>query len=212
MIVTHHLVDIPPVDAIIVLGRGVEGDGTLSDKCKYSAEVAVELAHLLVPRVVVFSGGRSWQQVQAGEMPPAEGARMRELAMDLDGSNYGDVPFEEETESTSTVENFVNSASLLNLRPGDRLGILSDRLHHRFGRPMAIGKLVLPGVKLFPFEVPDISEPRKIDIIEEAVSAAMTKIFMFGVEPGNVVDIMSRQRKIEKINSLRPNITAPKAA
>src|SRR5690242_13867301 len=114
------------IDAMLVLGRGIEGDGTLSDWSRERAEVAVGVASALLPRVVVFSGGRSWQQAASGIAPPSEGGTMLQHAnVVADNALPTQIEWYAEETSESTVANMVNSHSLLGLCAGETLGILS---------------------------------------------------------------------------------------
>lgn len=189
------------VDGILVLGRGIEADGTLS---KLSAErtiVAMELANQLLPKVVVFSGGRSWRQVAEGVSPPSEGGAMLQYAHEVAGGSLPvGVEFLAEEESESTVANMVNSRDLLGLAAGMSLGLLSDKLHFLYGRPELIAGKVFADVAIRPFMIPVAYTPEQAR--EEWLSTFATRVALAGVRRGNVDSIMARQRGLERFNGM----------
>jgi hypothetical protein len=63
------------VDAMVVLGRGINEQGELSQTGYDRARAAAHLTYLMSNgplRTVVNTGGRSWKQVLAGQMPPRQ--------------------------------------------------------------------------------------------------------------------------------------------
>jgi hypothetical protein len=190
------------IDALLVLGRGIGEDGILSEEGIERAEDAVYIARLLVPEVVVFGGGHSWDQELMGVEPPmSEGGAGLAHAISYMGDNIPrGTRFLAEEESQSTVETMLKSKSLLGLdRPNPVVGILSDRLHFEYGRVEHLGKLALPGVERVHFRI--AGEITPTERREEQIIAASTRLFMVGVRPGNDEAIMRRQHALEATNA-----------
>jgi len=191
-----------PIDALLVLGRGIEPDGTLSQTGFERAEAAVDIARLLTPRVVVFSGGHSWAQALEGITPPSEGGVMLAHASGfVDDDVRSRTSFLAEETSTSTVANMVNSRSLLRLpENGARLGVMSDVLHFDSGQvPYAAG-LVFPNAEIIPFKINRGETPGSV--YEAKLTIFMTKVAMAGVKAGDERTIMRRQRALERGNAV----------
>jgi hypothetical protein len=192
------------IDALVVLGHGVDGNGELTHGSMRRSEVAVHVADLLHPRIVVFSGGRSWRQVVASELPPvSEGQAMLEHAKIYSARKSNQplsdkIDWETEDESTSTVANLANSSRLLNLQRGETLGLLSDDLHNLYNRVAYLGQLVFPKNKTLPLTFKTIFNQNEKD--EERRIAYATRFMMFGVRAGNIPAIMRRQRALEAAN------------
>ena len=216
-----------PVDALIVLGRGIEPSGELSETDKRRAIEAVYIGTFLRPRVVVFSGGRAWRQVPDNEnMVMSEGATMLNYATRFATAHQSERQLPQQTEwlaeglSTSLTGNFINSADLINLRQGEILGYLTDEVQDHYHRPLLLAQLVFPGHEILPLTIPVIDEDiqrtkeqtkvlieaRDKAIAEEHRIAFATKIAMFGVWPGNFHAIRRRQRALEAANRQAQNI------
>lgn len=196
-------------DALLVLGRGIDEYGTLSLASEQRAVVAARVSELVLPRVVVFSGGRSWRQVAAGVDPPAEGESMRDRAtQELNGKVPTGVQFLAENDSVSTAENMTNSALLLGLLPGETLAIMSDERHFAYGRVHQLGSLAFPGQPKLAFRLPDPESPSSSEIREEWIASVVTRFVMLGVRPGNHRAMMQRHRWIEALNAIRCKIPA----
>jgi hypothetical protein len=191
-----------PIDALLVLGRGIEPDGTLSQTGFERAEVAVDIARRLIPRVVVFSGGHSWVQALEGITPPSEGgAMLAHASRFIDDDLRSRTRFLAEETSTSTVANMVNSRPQLGLsESGARLGILSDSLHFRFGRAQRLARLVFPNTVITPLQIDREETPGSVR--DEKLTALMTRVAMAGVSAGNEQAIMRRQRALERGNAV----------
>jgi hypothetical protein len=195
-----------PIDALIVLGRGIDGSGELTADSLRRSQVAVHIGELLGPRVVVFSGGRSWRQVEQGEQPPiSEGEAMLERAQRYAIRKRNQplpdkIEWLSENESTNTTENFAYSSDLINLRPREILAYLTDDLHDLYQRAFFLSNLVYPGHEIVPITIPTIFTHNQKD--EERLSNIATRFFMFGVRPGNIDAIMRRQRVLESANRL----------
>jgi len=200
--------DSAPFDALLVLGRGIDERG-LSETSKLRARMAVDLALIALPSVVVFSGGHSWvQELEDREPPKSEGAEMlaeaRSYIAELGEGKFAGIRFLAEQTSTSK--------QLLGLPDrGGILGILTDEPHNREKRVDYLAKLVFPGTTVVVHDtVPN--ETTKAGDAEERLAALTTKVFMFGVRRGNSKAIMSRQRKLEKANALYRRFSDRKAA
>lgn len=193
--------EVPPIDALLVLGRGIDRHGNLSPTGLARVEEALRIARVCVPQVVVFSGGHSWVQELAGDEVPSEGGAMLAYANVCGATELSDTRFVAEEESTSTVENMVNSKPLLTLGPEEAsLGIVSDRLHFTGGRIDYLAGLVFPGVQIHSFCITEEVTPEALRA--EKLVSTMTKLCMWGVRPGNDRAIMRRQRGLERANSL----------
>lgn len=205
------------VDALLVLGRGIDADGHLTESGRERVPVALAAARVLTPRVVVFSGGHSWVQERDGIDPPSEGGAMLRLAhqeMGQNGSLPDAAPIAEET-STSTVGNFINSKPLLDLQPGDKLGIVSDDLHFLHRRPQNIAHKVLPGVEVHPIVFPmrfSSHTERRHHEREEFLASVALRLVLLGVKPGDTDTIAHRQQRLYDMNiKLRPSGGASQA-
>lgn len=199
------------VDALIVLGKGIDEDGNLSESGRERVPVALEVARELMPRVVVFSGGHSWVQERDGINPPSEGGAMLRLAQQ-ELSQHGDALDAEllaEETSINTVGNFINSKPLLNLGRGDKLGVVSDSLHFLYQRPLNIARKVLPGVDVYPITFPmrySSYKERRRHEREEFLASAASRLVLLGVEPGDTDTIARRQQRLHSVNiRLRPS-------
>lgn len=192
------------LDSLLVLGRGIDEQGNLSETGFDRARVAVDIARCALPQVIVFSGGRSWVQVERGIHPPSEGGAMLRYAQEsMVDSQLPTTVFKAEEESTSTAENMVLSRAMLALPDSNEatLGILSDELHFSRGRVDHLAGLVFPRVKIVPFILENRPDASPAARREEKISAAVTRVAMLGVTPGNDHEIMQRQRILERGNS-----------
>jgi hypothetical protein len=192
------------VNALVVLGRELDSNSELTMSGIQRSEVAVYIADLMHPRIVVFSGGRSWRQVMAGVQPTiSEGQAMLEhaVAYSLRKSIKplsDKVEWVTEDESTSTVQNLIFSSPLLNLQPNENLAILSDELHYLYNRPTYLAHLVYPQHEILPLSFKTVMTQNDKD--HERQIAIATKLFMFGVRSGNFSAILKRQRALEATN------------
>lgn len=209
--------DSPQLDALLVLGRGIDEYGQLSETSRLRTRMAVDLALIAMPSVVVFSGGSSWKQRLEGEEPPiSEGAGMlaeaREYIAELGEEKFAGITlFLDEKESGSTTENMEKSRGLLNLpKRGGVLGIMTDELHNREKRVDFLAKLVFPKTAIVVYDTvpnPDITEA---DVALEKKTALATRVAMFGVWRGHGKAIMRRQRMLERANALRERLSKAK--
>jgi len=189
------------IDALLVLGRGIEPDGTLSETGFERTKAAVELSRVVLPKVVVFSGGRSWRQSRAGILPPSEGGAMLRYAQQIMSNRPPKgVEFLAEEMSESTVANMVASKSLLQLGAHATLGLMSDRLHFSQGRPQFLAIRVFPNTTVVPLIVENSHPPSADDIAEERRATLVTMLAMTGVNRGDDRAIMRRQRILERLN------------
>jgi len=202
--------EVVPADALLVLGRGISEDGVLSETSRLRAEMAVDLARVAMPNVIVFSGGHSWVQEREGSKVPSEGEAMRKVAIAYLGeASLGSTALLAEEKSHSTVENMVNSKPLLNLAPGQRLDILTDELHDKEGRVTYLANLIYPDQKVRVItSVPNTVEQGAE--AEEKKATMMTKLFMRGVRPGNDKAAMRHQHALEKANSFYRSLLGAK--
>jgi hypothetical protein len=207
MIVYPGCQELPHIDALLILGRGVDEQGALSETGQERVQAAAWLGAVLAPelRVIVASGARSWKQTADGIITPSEGGTMLQDLTTTFETTYGGVPdgleLQAEEASTSTVENFVNSSPLLNLQKGERLGVLSDPLHFMFYRPQYLGRLTLPDTCIVPLELPAHKTPTLPETTEELVSTIAARILMAGVKKGNHDSIMRQQRRLQAFNT-----------
>ncbi|MEE8455068.1 MAG: YdcF family protein [Limibaculum sp.] len=134
-----------PVDAILVLGGGVDGDGVLGYSSRRRVAGAVALLQAGRARNLILTGGPDWVH------PDFSAAKlMRDHAIVL-----GAAPevLLIEDRSSSTFENLRFGFALASLRGFDRLAILTDAFHLErtralagyFGHPDA-GLVAVPGL------------------------------------------------------------------
>lgn len=189
------------IDALLVLGRGIEPDGTLSETGFERTKAAVELTRVVLPKVVVFSGGRSWRQAQAGISPPSEGGAMLHYAHKLMGDHPPrGVEFLAEETSESTVANMVKSKPLLKLGAHATLGLMSDRLHFSQGRPQFLASRVFSNTTVVPLVIENSHPPSADDITEERRATLASMLAMTGVTKGDDTAMMRHQRALEWLN------------
>jgi uncharacterized SAM-binding protein YcdF (DUF218 family) len=140
-----------PVDAIIVLGSGTDGDGVLGYSSRRRVATAVELLKAGKAGMLILSGGAI-----GSEFPPI-GALMKEHAIGL-GAPPGALLVE--PESRTTFENLRFSFELAEAEDLGRLAIATDAFHLEraewlagyFGRP-AIGLVAVPGLDREPHAI-----------------------------------------------------------
>jgi hypothetical protein len=197
-----------PIGALLVLGRGIDTDGVLSQTGYERTEVAIDIARLLHPKFIVFSGGHSWAQDMENHEYPSEGDAMLAHALAyLGDEELLETQLISENESVSTVENMVNSKILLEPAiKGETLGLLSDDLHFSKGRAQFLAGLVYPNISTEIFQIS--REISVSEIREEKLINLMTRIAMFGVTPGNDIAIMRRQHGFEKTNAVIRHATS----
>ena len=134
-----------PVDAILVLGGGVDGDGVLGYSSRRRVAGAVRLLRSGRAEWLIFSGatGRNHRAVPAARL-------MRAHAITLGAPPEALIV---EAGSASTFENLRFGFALAGQRGFDRLAILTDAFHLErarvlagyFGRPDA-GLIAVPGL------------------------------------------------------------------
>lgn len=199
------------VDALLVLGRGIDAGGELSQSGRDRVPFAIEVARRLFPKVVVFSGGRSWVQARDGVQPPSEGGASLDLANEYLASHpLTGVRFTKEETSESTAANMANSKNLLGLPRGGTLGIVSDELHFLHGRPQYLAGKVFPRAKIFPIILP--MEYTPAEARTEQLTTLVTRMLLLGIRPGDTDAIMQRQHRLEDINAtVRPRGGASQA-
>jgi hypothetical protein len=196
-----------PVDALIVLGCGVDGNRELLANFVRRSQAAADIAVSLHPRIMVFSSGHPWPQTEAVETPPdSEAIAMYRLADGYAAEQYGnplppDIGIFTEEESTSTAAHFAKSSDLLDLQPGESLGFLTDNLHNLYSRAEYLAHLVFPKNKIRPLTHKIIFTQNEKD--HERRVYYVTRSFMFGVRPGNLTAIMKRHKRMARSN-VRP--------
>ncbi|MGF1503395.1 MAG: YdcF family protein [Paracoccaceae bacterium] len=124
-----------PVDAVIVLGAGVEGDGRLAYNSRRRTAAAVSLLKAGQTRAIIFAGG-------LGKYHPTTpaAALMRDHALELGAEPEA---LFVEPRSISTFENLRFSFEIAETEGLDRLALVSDAYHlpragalaDYFGRP-----------------------------------------------------------------------------
>ncbi len=118
-----------PVDAILVLGGGIDGDGVLGYSSRRRVVVAVALLNAGQARHLIFSGGPDWvhPDFTAAEL-------MREHAIGLGAPP--EVLFTE-ARSVSTFENLRLGFALAEQRGFENVAILTDAFHLERARRLA---------------------------------------------------------------------------
>lgn len=199
---------VPEMKALFVLGRGIDEAGVLTPSGYRRAEIAASLSFSAVTHAVVFTGGRSWRQIQEGITPPAEGSAMLHHALQyLGNSAPHDVRLLDENKAISTAENLEKSKKKLDehgivLRPGDTVGFLSDHLHfsggdiddpYSRGRIHLLAELAFSRMNRVALRLPHEVPPTPQEIHEEKINTYITKLIMAGVPFGNIEAMVRRQ-------------------
>jgi uncharacterized SAM-binding protein YcdF (DUF218 family) len=135
-----------PVDAILVLGGGMDGDGVLSYSSRRRVAGAVALLEAGKARHLIFSGGR----VRRSPLPTVS-ERMREYAVTLGAPPEALLV---EDAAVSSFENLRFGLALAEARGLSRLAVLTDAFHLErvrwllsyFGRP-DIALAAVPGLE-----------------------------------------------------------------
>jgi uncharacterized SAM-binding protein YcdF (DUF218 family) len=118
-----------PVDAVLVLGGGVDGDGVLGYSSRRRVRVAVDLLQAGQTRYLIFSGGPEWKH------PDHSAAGL----MRVHAQALGAPPeaLLTETRALSTFENLQFAFALAEQRGFTSLAILTDAYHLERGRWLA---------------------------------------------------------------------------
>jgi uncharacterized SAM-binding protein YcdF (DUF218 family) len=116
-----------PVDAILVLGGGVDGDGVLGYSSRQRVAAAVDLLNAERTRHLIFSGGPGWVHPDA-----TAAAMMRDYAMSLGAPPIALII---EDRAVSTFENLRFSFSIADQQGFADVALLTDAFHlERAGR------------------------------------------------------------------------------
>jgi uncharacterized SAM-binding protein YcdF (DUF218 family) len=152
-----------PVDVVLVLGGGRDGDGLISFSSRRRVRVALALLEAGRTRWLIFSGGG-----RAGGGAPKEGDLMRDFAVSLGAAPERLLV---EPGAASTFENLRFGFSLARSRGLERMAILTDAFHLErarrlaayFGQPDA-GLVAVDGLRF------DGPEDRVWSILREALA------------------------------------------
>lgn len=133
-----------PVDAIVVLGSGTDGDGVLGYPARRRVATAVELLQAGEAGKLILSGGTHYSRT------PPLATLMRDHAIALGASPAALLL---ETRSRTTFENIRFSLELAREEGLERLAIATDAFHLEraewlagyFGRP-GVGLVAVPGL------------------------------------------------------------------
>jgi hypothetical protein len=198
------------LDNIVVLARNLNPNNTLTPTLKGRTAVALHLiASGAVEEVCCFSGGKDWRDAMTNTDRPPGGQAMLDYSNIL-ASLYrrANKPLPDsvrrcaETTSNHTAENLVNSREKLELGPRSILGVLSDALHHRYGRPELLAKKVFGRrVTIVPIAFVEPA-PLRAGIYEEIRNTIGTRALMTDIyrgRNGNPEKVMSRARQLEWI-------------
>ena len=202
-----------PMDAILILGRGISDEGELSQTGKDRAEAAARLLLLGKTDTLIFSGGHSWQQEQeyrrTGKIIPSEADAMMRHAIQYLGETYDPriMRIYAETKSTNTVENFVYSKQILAdlglLDPDKTIGVMSDELHFREERIQLYGGLTIPGMHKIILRLPNAEDPTEAKAKEEQKVTQLSRLAMVGVRRGGENAVRRRMRLLTAANNIR---------
>lgn len=176
---------------LMVLGRGLELNGRPTQLTRERAIAAAHYFDDFGVDHVVFSGGNSILDDGRIATGSTEAQIMAEIAMD-EGLPEHVVSLE--PDSTTTLQNFVNSQELLTHPEG--IGVVSHSDH--MPRALWLGKMVLPGLTMVPIEA-TLSTPSRRDYMTETVNFMITRALMFGVKPGNVEALIARERAMTTV-------------
>jgi uncharacterized SAM-binding protein YcdF (DUF218 family) len=136
-----------PVDVVLVLGGGHDGDGLISYSSRRRARVAVALLEAGLAHQLIFSGGS-----RPGTGVPAEADLMRDFALGL-----GAPPDRllTEPEAGSTFENLRFGLAQAKALGAERLAIVTDAFHLERARRLAaylghsdVGLVSVDGLRL----------------------------------------------------------------
>jgi hypothetical protein len=209
-----------PLDVLIVLGRGIDEHGNLSETGRQRADYAARLVELGIVKTVIFSGGHSWQQEEqakeTGTVFASEGSGMMHRAQAyLEERNVSRIGtrFIAEKKSTTTAENFANTKGILDWLGYDKksvIGIMSDDLHFSAGRIQLLGSVALPGNHKTIVRIENATVPTPEQIQEEKLITLATRLFMVGVRKGNVAGMMRRHDALAKVNRWRQKFNGSK--
>ena len=202
-----------PLDNLVVLGRNLNPDNTLSPTLLKRTVAAVHLiACGAVSSECCFSGGTDWRDAMAGNERQPIGQAMLDYSDGL-AEFYAQTgkPLPTSVErravnnSNSTAEDL--SACKWNLGRGAVLGVLSDPLHHRFSRPALLASKVFgKRVNIVPIAFEE-SAPSRAGVLEELGNTFFTRAAMSVVHGGingNPDAVMNAQRRLERFNSRLP--------
>ena len=118
-----------PVDAILVLGGGIDGDGVLGYSSRRRVRVAVTLLAAGQTRYLIFSGGPDWRQPE-----DTAAGLMRAHALALGAPPEALLT---EIRAISTFENLQFGFALAEQRGLGKLAILTDAFHLERARWLA---------------------------------------------------------------------------
>lgn len=140
-----------PVDAIIVLGSGTDGDGVLGYSSRRRVATAVQLLEAGAARRLILTGG------SLGSETPPIAVLMKEHAL---GLGVAAEALLVETRSRTTFENLRFSFEIAEAEGFERLAVATDAFHLEraewladyFGRP-GIGLVAVPGLDREPYPI-----------------------------------------------------------
>lgn len=105
-----------------------------------------------------------------------------------------------EKRSTSTVENAIYTAWNV-MNPGTIVA-LTDPLHYLGGRVAFIMRLVFPRRRILFVALPDRLKITAKDVVNQLVSAVITRVGMIGVAQGDLHAIYHRQQRLQTLERL----------
>jgi uncharacterized SAM-binding protein YcdF (DUF218 family) len=178
----------PELHQAIVLGGGLEDDGTLSDQSRQRAVAAALFSHKYDVDRIVFSGGNSYWEPE-NRLTESEAEQMADVA-DWHGLRAETVL--RETESQDTFENFAYSKPLLiDTNP---TAVITHRYH--VPRSLVVARAILTGpvlgIAVRPYQLSPVALAR------EAVLFATTKAILAGVEDGDSGAVLARKNAIKR--------------
>jgi uncharacterized SAM-binding protein YcdF (DUF218 family) len=131
---THHVARpvVPPVDAVIVLGGGMDPDGTLNTIGRARADAAMRLLARGDAAHAIFTGTGF-----AGDAAPSEAAAMRARALARGAERERLIV---EPDARTTLENLTLSFAIADRKGFGRLAVLTDAFH--LTRALALARLL----------------------------------------------------------------------
>lgn len=196
MLNMHPSADSAPLPQLLVLARGMsDGEPSKPTRERALAAHAYWEQHGEDLGRVVFSGGYASLRNFSVTDIPSEASVMAQIA----GLPDDIVRLEEH--SNSTVENFIKSAELLDLK--QPVGVLAHRVHMR--RALFLGSRVMGDARLVPVLAEDYgaSPENRISVGTEWLALAKDVINLAGVQSGDREVLKQRANRFEEFKQRR---------
>lgn len=185
---------------IIALGRGVNLDGSLTRQQRFrvreTLRVAADLQTRGVQVQIIWTGRASRKQISKGTLPKVTEAR----AMFTFGQNLPEsITIDQviEAKSTNTVENMIYSYP--DVLPDSLIVVLTDDLHHKWGRVALITRLHFPKRAVCYVTIGNTQGNSLKGELTQIASLIALVLTMIGVKRGNPDAVKQRQDILNRI-------------